>query len=663
MQPARRLHAARARGRGAGGRREPGNLRAKQNKPTMPSDNANPLDIRTALRAAFAPKATDSEALRSGDSISLRPWLEELLAAAPGSVVEIPSLNTARAEQLKDGQLVRFVGMVQDVHDPEYYEGVYEEALPDGTTRLCTAKYVVPPAPGVEWRSRPEFLWQRTPIVCVPPPAQTAWVSEGVAGPSKETAGAGVAAAPRAKRGAEEAEMDVEAAVSAAAETAAPASGIMDDAASKRVRAPVCVRCGPEDGPAPVASGAAGGVDAWRRAPAGGVALQVYDDADSFKVHDLVEVYGVLEHDLGSWAAQDPRELGAMQLSVAEEKNLRPPPSAQPRLHVITHRKLDDVHSPLLPAAGSADEAAAIATARSGLPGLRGSLVRSLASTLGGDELAAELVLLSVLSRIVGRHGEAPVGKLHLNLTGCPPPQPGARSSPVASALAAALSELLPTLATQPISPAHLNDSLLTPTKDAEANCIWPALLQLPHGATLLLDEAMMAEGKLHDRGVRNVRALATALEVQKVGYDFTYFQVDMPIDATLLSVSSSPSMLPFGAALPLQLSPTAPPPPPEANSAEWLGAARTYLGLAVRAQKALASISPELTAALQDDFVECRKRDPKVGADDFGRWLTYARLVAASELEPSVEMCHYERAKQLEGARAQRLRARQVEV
>ena len=44
------------------------------------------------------------------------------------------------------------------------------------------------------------------------------------------------------------------------------------------------------------------------------------------------------------------------------------------------------------------------------------------------------------------------------------------------------------------------------------------------------------------------------------------------------------------------------------------------------------------------------------MSADDLGRWLTLARLVAASALAPEVTVEHYERARMLERARAERI-------
>ena len=72
---------------------------------------------------------------------------------------------------------------------------------------------------------------------------------------------------------------------------------------------------------------------------------------------------------------------------------------------------------------------------------------------------------------------------------------------------------------------------------------------------------------------------------------------------------------------------------------------------------------SEALSKKAQDDFVAARQADKKVNADDFARWLTTARLVAASALAPSVEMEHYDHAMKLEEARLERLRKPAVEI
>ena len=63
------------------------------------------------------------------------------------------------------------------------------------------------------------------------------------------------------------------------------------------------------------------------------------------------------------------------------------------------------------------------------------------------------------------------------------------------------------------------------------------------------------------ERGVKNVAALTQLVHMQIVGYDFTYFQVDFPMDVSALCLSTSKTMLPISCALPLSPSPMPPPP------------------------------------------------------------------------------------------------------
>ena len=135
--------------------------------------------------------------------------------------------------------------------------------------------------------------------------------------------------------------------------------------------------------------------------------------------------------------------------------------------------------------------------------------------------------LLSCVSRVIGRHGEAALGKLHLNISDCPAPAPGAAASPVASSLQQLLSQLLPLCGSLPISPNALNAATFAPAKDHDANLLRPGALQLPMGSTVLLDEAMMTAGRLEARGMENIKAVEKLLDSQKLGFDFTYFQVN----------------------------------------------------------------------------------------------------------------------------------------
>lgn len=135
---------------------------------------------------------------------------------------------------------------------------------------------------------------------------------------------------------------------------------------------------------------------------------------------------------------------------------------------------------------------------------MRTAVVDALSSAFGGDDLAAEMTLLSTISRVVGRCGELPVGKMSINLMGCPSSADGGQISPVAASLREVLGQLLPLCPMLKITIDELNASTIIPRKDHDANVIWPAALQLPAGCALVLDEANMSAGNLRDNGVKN---------------------------------------------------------------------------------------------------------------------------------------------------------------
>ena len=468
-------------------------------------------------------EAASPEALQTGEGVSVAASLQVALSS-PGASKAVPSLNACRHDQVAPGSLVRFYGMVQDVQDPEFYVGAYEEVSPTGEARLRTGKYrdMLDVQPNCTVRPRDDCTWQRTPVVCVPIPMQSEWARrENAASDAAPMLVGGAGVRKSTKRGA------------ADAEAAKPEFEDMDmegDAPPKKTRHPLsgsetregCVPCAP--GEARAGDGVAD--DPWSRATIGSCLVKLYDQADEceLKVNDVVEIFGVFELDIEPEGVV-PLGASGVQEMVAEERALRPPPSAQPRLHCILFRKLPAQHHPLLPPPDTREEQLVMASARTQLSAVRPVVLAAFMSALGGDALAAEYALLSCLSRVISRHGEAALGKLHLNISGCPAPAPGAGASPVAASLQQLLSQLLPLCGTLAISPPALNAAIYAPIKDHDANVLRAGALQLPFGSTLLLDEAMMAPGRLEPRGMENVKAVEKLLDSQKLGFDFTYFQ------------------------------------------------------------------------------------------------------------------------------------------
>ena len=100
---------------------------------------SDPLaDLQVIFEAQTGGGNTD--ALRTGKGVSVAPALEAALRS-PNASAAVPSLNARRPEEIPTGALVRFYGMVQDVRDPEFYVGAYDETALGDETRMRTGKY------------------------------------------------------------------------------------------------------------------------------------------------------------------------------------------------------------------------------------------------------------------------------------------------------------------------------------------------------------------------------------------------------------------------------------------------------------------------------------------------------------------------------------------
>lgn len=163
------------------------------------------------------------------------------------------------------------------------------------------------------------------------------------------------------------------------------------------------------------------------------------------------------------------------------------------RMHALAAVKIDPGF-PLI--ADPAADATLFATQRSQLsqvlPGVRASLLAHLSSVLGGDELAAEVLLLFMLQRLHTRGGGVSgrnmLGKLVVNLV-APAAAPGADDADgparFAAALHAALRDLLPRVAKLDVNIEALNAQPWHPTKsqtDRQAACAthWRKAVALP---------------------------------------------------------------------------------------------------------------------------------------------------------------------------------------
>lgn len=337
-------------------------------------------------------------------------------------------------------------------------------------------------------------------------------------------------------------------------------------------------------------------------------------------------------------------------------------------MHAVFYRKVDPNTEPmrlqkLLPlpqlaaAAAEFPLEAALSVLTPQVPVLRETFIGVASAALGGDRLAAEYLLLHVVSRIYTRVQGLCLGQFCLNINSvaaaAPPMHTPARQ------ISQLLDSLLPTVHTFELSVANLNSTTMIPKKDYDQNRLVAGMLQLANGTELLVDETRMDEGQLNENGVANLKAMAGISQTGTLELDFgNYGNVSIDMDVSMLTLSSQKSLLPSSCTIPHV---------PQAASQDISGALdpatgepalsgmRAYLAVMrevssrgpremddeasgdAAAAELKFEISSEAEEHVQRDFVACRKTDRTLKAEDLHRWLTMARLFAISHGDTKV--------------------------
>ena len=254
-------------------------------------------------------------------------------------------------------------------------------------------------------------------------------------------------------------------------------------------------------------------------------------------------------------------------------------------------------------------------------------LVTLLTTALLGDRLAADYLLLHLVSRVYMRKDVLVLGKLGLNLHNMTPHQEWPRR------LATLLSLLTPASHYLPLTRAMLDSAPLAPRKDYEANRLVAGALQLAPGTRLWLDETVMTDGQLSPTGVRNLTSLGNLITWQKLEYDFQFQKMEYDTDVGVLVMSEGRSMLPSD--VQLMVKPEGVEARPDlisktfaeigaGLSGELLDRLRQYLTTAMIGEF---NLTDQVMKAVQDDFVSMRQTDPSFTEADFHALLVLGRL------------------------------------
>ncbi|XP_069755970.1 mini-chromosome maintenance complex-binding protein isoform X2 [Narcine bancroftii] len=572
----------------------------------------------------------------------------------------VPSLNDVPLHYLKPNSLVKFRCLIQDMFDPEFYMGIYETVDSNAKSKILRfGKYkdVAECGQEVALDSPKCVTLERQTFYCIPVPGESEWVKEVYASTSQARGNPSTSYTPsRHKRSYEEDE-DMEMHPPKLKEQhAAGCSGSQGCGDAKRLEkeAPPghqsLSNCTSIDLNFPLPE---------EKGPA--CLVKVYEDWDSFKVNDMLEVYGVLSVDPALGVMNEDSTKDGLSISdpaeymdtMEEQRVHSPPPSLVPRLHAIVTRKLQHVN-PFLPVTLNDKEKDYITNLMPELSTVRAELLGFLTHALLGDSLAAEYLLLHFISTVYTRRDVLPLGKFSVNLSGCP------RNNGYTKCLHRTIQQLVPLSYCLPMTLHNMNTLRFIPHKDYTANRLVSGVLQLASNTSLMLDETLLEQGQLDATGVRNVTALGNLITWQKVDYDFNYHQMEFPCNINVLITSEGRSLLPSDCQVHLQAQMI------PANVEEYmtnlltavlpsmLKKFRIYLSL-LRLMDY--SISDEVTKAVEEDFVEMRKSNPQsITAEDLHHLLVVARLVSLSAGHTTLSRERWQRAKQLEALRRSRI-------
>ncbi|KAM9052515.1 mini-chromosome maintenance complex-binding protein isoform 1-T1 [Megaptera novaeangliae] len=583
----------------------------------------------------------------------------------------VPSLNEVPLHYLKPNSFVKFRCMIQDMFDPEFYMGVYETVNRNTKARvLHFGKYrdvaECGPQQEVDLNSPRTTTLERQTFYCVPVPGESTWVKEAYVNTNQARVSPSTSYTPsRHKRSYEDDEdMDLQPNKQkeqhAGAREAGSVGGLQWCGEPKRLETEASSGqqlnslnlSSPFDLNFPLPG---------EKGPA--CLVKVYEDWDCFKVNDVLELYGILSVDpVLSILNNDERDASSLVdpmecTDTAEEQRVHSPPaSLVPRIHVVLAQKLQHIN-PLLPACLNKEESKTckfVSSFMSELSPVRAELLGFLTHALLGDSLAAEYLILHLISTVYTRRDVLPLGKFTVNLSGCP------RNSTFTEHLYRIIQHLVPASFHLQMTIANMNHLKFIPHKDYTANRLVSGLLQLPSNTSLVIDETLLEQGQLDTPGVHNVTALSNLITWQKVDYDFNYHQMEFPCNINVFITSEGRSLLPADCQIHLQ--PQLIPPNMEEYMNSLLSAVlpsvlnkfRIYLTLLRFLDY---SISDEITKAVEDDFVEMRKNDPQsITADDLHQLLIVARFLSLSAGQTTLSRERWLRAKQLESLRRTRL-------
>lgn len=557
---------------------------------------------------------------------------------------EIPCLNYTPLHELKDLSLVRFRGMIQDMLDPEIYLENYKVISTEGTSRLQNGKYR--DCLFLQSNEKPDFECveniqaERRTVFVVSLPGFNQWASAfEESNCFKEHNG--ISEVTHSER----------------SSTKRPISENIDQEMLEICQGKSMNST--QKRPCIVASSSSNIQTSGLSAeyllnspipdrPSKACLIKIYNDFDNHTLNSIIDVVGFLSVDPVLDATTESLTNDEFE-NLSERQAQNPPPSLIPRLHAVVVRKLEHINPLLDPSiSGSIFSGFNFESVYKDLRIL-------LTQCLLGDDLAAEYLLTHLISTIYIRSDLHSLGKFCLNLCNIPEQLLPSYTQD----LYAILELFLPASHYLPMTLDVMNTLQFFPKKDYKTNKLTSGILQLAPHTHLVLDETRLQPGKLENNGVRGIQNLAHFIKTQQLKCDFQYYEIDFNADTPVLVLSEGKSMLPNDFQVPLSVDKDRISLIGETLKAAKhfaqpkLDAIRCYLTSAKLSRFDMNSAESEM---IQTDFVEMRKANCKVGADELHKLLVLSRLLAIASGKSKLDKESWEKAKNMESIRGNRL-------
>ena len=358
--------------------------------------------------------------------------------------------------------------------------------------------------------------------------------------------------------------------------------------------------------------------------------MKIYDDMlDQFKMNKSYEFVGTLEY--SPLSKEEQKEVADFY-----EQNGSLPPNAipdmdrYPKIHVMTY-----LEHPYKNATKYRKDVTALDSEQTAK--IRKTLFSIFTELYGGDELAAEYVLLTLLSKVQRRDEGVPIGVSWINIysTDCD------ISREIIKGTERAFKLFTQNTFYSQIDLESLSSIQLIPKKDYNTNRLSRGGLQMLNSTIVLLDETQMKEGKSEGENlILNMGGVASLIEEQVVKYNFQFHEQLFEWSSPVVIVSTGRSV--FKNATPIPICTTKKPNVDALNDldSEVINEIRTYFNQISR--KEPMTVSEECTNYIQDLYVKLRKEEEEeindkkkdvreVGAKTLHSWLTLANLKVAS--------------------------------